>query len=452
MKKTIFAVIISLIFGFGAQASQIEDFTNHNAPQDNYYQSFFDILVMDFTIPDNNGSPDELNAITMKNLGTAEDLFEIEKIKFWVDEGPEGFQGLGIDKELGTATWYALEQYWYVKNLSQEIPVGGLRFFATVETPYTFSSSSYIKMTIPNLDDKNTNGEFDLGDKGIFVASDNDGPTDEGIVNQNIQTLYKAFIDQYDPKTNITNLFNGDVIEEGEYVITGKSKDQGGSIMSYVKIIIDGEEYPVETNNNYLDWQYVANFSAGSHSIAIKHSDQVGNSGETSSITITVEASEPEPELEPESIIPGIQFGDLIKASGDSVYYYGQDGKRYVFPNEKTFKTWYDDFSLVKEITDEELASVPIGGNVVYRPGVKMVKITTDPKVYAVDQGGILRWVETPEIATSLYGENWSRMIDDVPDAFFVNYTVGNPISSSAEFKPDVIKSEVPTIAVNKGL
>ena len=26
--------------------------------------------------------------------------------------------------------------------------------------------------------------------------------------------------------------------------------------------------------------------------------------------------------------------GDLIKASGPAVYYYGGDGKRYVFPNE----------------------------------------------------------------------------------------------------------------------
>src|SRR3989338_5981385 len=85
--------------------------------------------------------------------------------------------------------------------------------------------------------------------------------------------------------------------------------------------------------------------------------------------------------------------GDLIKASGPAVYYYAADGKRYVFPNEKTYFTWYSGFSSVKTITDAELAAVMIGGNVTYRPGVKMVKITTDPKVYAVSNGGVLRHV-----------------------------------------------------------
>src|SRR3989344_4361505 len=58
--------------------------------------------------------------------------------------------------------------------------------------------------------------------------------------------------------------------------------------------------------------------------------------------------------------------GDLIKASQPAVYYYGSDGKRYVFPNEKTYKTWYADFSAVKVITDAELATYAIGGNATY--------------------------------------------------------------------------------------
>ncbi|MEK7115787.1 MAG: hypothetical protein AAB879_00140, partial [Patescibacteria group bacterium] len=79
-----------------------------------------------------------------------------------------------------------------------------------------------------------------------------------------------------------------------------------------------------------------------------------------------------------------ISSGDLIKGSTDAVYYYGQNGKRFVFPNSKTYFSWYTDFSTVKTISSDELATIPIGGNVTYRPGVKLVKITTDPKVYAV--------------------------------------------------------------------
>ena len=131
-----------------------------------------------------------------------------------------------------------------------------------------------------------------------------------------------------------------------------------------------------------------------------------------------------------------LQSGSLIKASGQSVYYYASNGKRYVFPNEKTYKTWYSDFSSVITITDAELANMPIGGNVVYRAGTQLVKITTDPKVYAVTPGGTLRWVKTQAVAEALFGANWNQRIDDVPDAFFTNYSIGSDIVNTNDI-PD---------------
>ncbi|MSR85530.1 hypothetical protein EXS71_03810, partial [Candidatus Uhrbacteria bacterium] len=38
-----------------------------------------------------------------------------------------------------------------------------------------------------------------------------------------------------------------------------------------------------------------------------------------------------------------ISAGDLVKASGPAVYYYAADQKRYVFPNEKSYWSWYKD-------------------------------------------------------------------------------------------------------------
>ncbi len=147
-----------------------------------------------------------------------------------------------------------------------------------------------------------------------------------------------------------------------------------------------------------------------------------------------------------------ISSGDLIKASLPAVYYYGADGKRYVFPNETTYKTWYADFSMVKTITDGELAAITIGGNVTDRPGVKLVKITTDPKVYAVAANGTLRWLSTASIAASLYGANWGAMIVDVSDAFFVNYTIGAPINAVADYDPAAATAAAQSINVDKGL
>lgn len=147
-----------------------------------------------------------------------------------------------------------------------------------------------------------------------------------------------------------------------------------------------------------------------------------------------------------------LSSGDLIKASLPAVYYYGADGKRYVFPNEKTYKTWYADFSSVKTITDAELAAVTIGGNATYKPGVKMVKITTDPKVYAVDANGTLRWVNSETMAGNLYGANWNKMIEDVPDAFFTNYKVGADVAQASDYNKDSVLAAAANINVDKGL
>ena len=133
--------------------------------------------------------------------------------------------------------------------------------------------------------------------------------------------------------------------------------------------------------------------------------------------------------------LSSIQAGDLVRSpSYSAVYYYGYDGFRYVFPNDKTYFTWYKDFSGVKMISDADMGTIQIGGNVTYKPGVRMLKIESDPKTYAVDAGGTLRWVSTEAVAVALYGGNWNTMIDDVPDAFFPNYKQGQEIDSVSDF------------------
>lgn len=144
--------------------------------------------------------------------------------------------------------------------------------------------------------------------------------------------------------------------------------------------------------------------------------------------------------------------GNLIKASQPAVYYFGSDGKRYVFPNEKIYFSWYVDFRNIASVSDSELASIPIGGNVTYRPGVKLLKITTDPKVYAVDGGAVLRHVTAESLATSLYGSDWSRKVDDLSDAFFQNYSIGAPIASASDYSVSYATERASSINVEKGM
>ena len=147
-----------------------------------------------------------------------------------------------------------------------------------------------------------------------------------------------------------------------------------------------------------------------------------------------------------------ISPGDRIKCESlPAVYLFGPDGKRYVFPNEKTYFTWYEDFEGVKTISDKRCSTLPLGrSNVTYRPGSMMIKITTDPRTYVVERGGILRHIPTQEIAETYYGLNWKDRIHDVPDAFFSNYKVGDPITAASQYDPESVMTATATIMADK--
>lgn len=155
-----------------------------------------------------------------------------------------------------------------------------------------------------------------------------------------------------------------------------------------------------------------------------------------------------------------LNVGDLIKIPDDgnveslsdtAVYYYASDGRRYVFPNEKTYFTWYDDFSNVQVIPNDQMSLIPIGGNITYRPGTRMVKFQTDPKTYIVTRGGVLRWVKSEEIAREWFGQAWNNSIDDVSEAFYVNYTFGEPVEHYLDLSLQIIRDATRTVNADLG-
>jgi plastocyanin len=148
-----------------------------------------------------------------------------------------------------------------------------------------------------------------------------------------------------------------------------------------------------------------------------------------------------------------LQSGMLIRGTSRSaVYYYGADGLRYVFVNDKTYFTWYNNFNDVKWLSDADLGTIQIGGNVTYRPGSRMIKIDTDPKVYAIGKGGSLHWVSTEGVAIALFGTMWNKQIDDVPDGFFSNYKRGSDITDASQYNTASVKASVPDINTDKSL
>lgn len=138
----------------------------------------------------------------------------------------------------------------------------------------------------------------------------------------------------------------------------------------------------------------------------------------------------------------GLNAGDRVRSTtAKAVYLVGADGRRYVFPNEVTYKSWHADFSGVKTITDSQLASLALGGTVTVRPGTWLVKIESDPKVYAIEPGGTLRWVETEARARLLYGSDWNRQIIDVPVSYWPAYREGGALGSDRHPTGTVVRS-----------
>ncbi|MFA6428933.1 MAG: Ig domain-containing protein [Patescibacteria group bacterium] len=132
-----------------------------------------------------------------------------------------------------------------------------------------------------------------------------------------------------------------------------------------------------------------------------------------------------------------------------AVYYIGADGRRHAFPNGRVYNSWYSNFNGVTVVTPATMSRLMLGANVTYRPGNRMVKFTTDPKVYAVDQGGKLRWIKTEAVAIALYGALWNKKIDDLSDAFYTNYVFGTAIETTADFSPQASALAAPWISDN---
>ncbi len=130
-----------------------------------------------------------------------------------------------------------------------------------------------------------------------------------------------------------------------------------------------------------------------------------------------------------QSLPNGIAIGDLVRSKSlPAVYFIGGAGERHPFPNETIYFSWFSDFESVKTVDDSVLAEIDLGPSVRVRPGTWLVKIASTPSVYAVEPGGILRFVPSEATAKLLYGENWNRRIIDVDPTLFFSFVESSPV------------------------
>lgn len=134
----------------------------------------------------------------------------------------------------------------------------------------------------------------------------------------------------------------------------------------------------------------------------------------------------------------------IMSESSSAVYILGLDGDRHAFPTEREFTSWGLSFDDVEVVDDRTIAAYDLGANVTIRPGTYLLKLQTNSKVFAVEPGGVLRWVSTEAVALQLYGAGWASRVVDVSDTLWGNYMVGEDIDSAVH--PDG------TIIVRNGL
>lgn len=138
------------------------------------------------------------------------------------------------------------------------------------------------------------------------------------------------------------------------------------------------------------------------------------------------------------------------KGEGGFIYYYAVDNKRYVFPTNEVFSSWFGDYSQ-EEVRFEDLETMyqtALGGNVTFRPGT-LIKSLTIPKTFIVVKNGKIRPFADESLIEETFGSFWQDKVYALPDYYFSQYEEGEPIKSFKDFP--TIPKEI-TIDLDKGL
>ncbi|MBU1131846.1 Ig-like domain-containing protein, partial [Patescibacteria group bacterium] len=278
-----------------------------------------------------------------------------------------------------------------------------------------------------------------LGSKTVYILFRNEFAS-TSTVNQSIKVvevmLATIDVDASILSTNKTILL-ADNTDSALITVTVKKPD--GTLATGKTVTLSSSrtaEDTVTAVNAITDASGIAKFNITSEYAGISNIIAEAE-GYTITKTVSLQFSAPAtlPEEKPKELeeVVEIKIGDLIKSdASNAVYYFGADGKRHSFVTSTIYYSYYTDFSTVKTISATQLAGIALGSNAKVRPGTWLVKIQTDPKVYAVTPNGILRWVTTEEIAKALYGDTWNKKIIDIDAGFFQDYAKGTSITEKS--------------------
>ena len=245
-------------------------------------------------------------------------------------------------------------------------------------------------------------------------------------------------------------------------LFSGEASDESVGLSECRFVVNSTHEFPMTYNSTTSKWEYTHTFSDDRTANSIRMKCTNASAVETVGKGVIVSVSEVAIQLTdgegsgddlPDEVdattwdhnqlvavspvliklqCPG---GEDVTHPCRTVYFLDNVGKRHAFPNEKTFFTWYDDFTNIHVVSSSVMSSFTLGKNVTYHPAKRMVKFPSVPTVYAVGRYGVLNPVPSEQIAKDLYGNDWQSDIDDISEAFFGSYTVAiDPIMDASVF------------------
>jgi hypothetical protein len=143
------------------------------------------------------------------------------------------------------------------------------------------------------------------------------------------------------------------------------------------------------------------------------------------------------------------QPGDIINNTDSpeltTLFYIGNDGKRYISPRVHYLSTWLIDTrddevlmfdetacALARQVSQETIAALPIGGLITIRPGSFAVKIASDSTPLVVTTPQIARKVTGDFFVGAEYGIETLT----IEDGFFTSYSIGADLVDPTDYNP----------------
>jgi len=287
-----------------------------------------------------------------------------------------------------------------------------------------------------------------LGAKTIYVAVRNSSQLASSVVSHSVSVVEKVVEPTIDVVASTVTADKPSVLADGLEKVTASVlvKLSTGAVVAGKTVVLDSSrkvEDKLVAVNAVTDADGIAKFEVTSEYEGVS-TLMATVDGYAITKTVAIQFTKPAATEEEKINLVEVNVGDLIKSSAVSsaVYYYGADGKRHSFSNSTIYYSYFTDFSSVKEVPAVQLAGIGLGANAKVRPGTWMIKIQSDPKVYAVTPAGILRWVKTEQIANDLYGSTWNKKIIDIDSSFFEDYTIGDAIETSSHPSASLIQYE----------